>query len=214
MQQPKSASGFSSPTQCRASSKTAALVDLLLRKALMQVSRSHRSLTGRCLVGRRRQVTADDPERNGNCCRGSTGGKMVTNRPSMPILGIGGRCNARQQNLFLMKTWCRVRKLSAATMSVMGIAGTNFWREVEVPDAEMRQWFSQQEEGMFTKATLGLAVILATASGALAATKTYNVDPSHPAYTNVYNPSGAYVGTDPDINVRLWERENWLDRSL
>jgi hypothetical protein len=44
---------------------------------------------------------------------------------------------------------------------------------------------------MFTKAILGLAVILATASGALAATKTYNVDPSHPAYTNVYNPSGA-----------------------
>ena len=25
-------------------------------------------------------------------------------------------------------------------------------------------------------------------SGALAAMKTYNVDPSHPAYTNVYNP--------------------------
>ncbi len=61
---------------------------------------------------------------------------------------------------------------------------------------------------MFTKATLGLAVILATASGPLAAMKTYNVDPSHPAYTNVYNPFGAYVGTDPDINVRLWEREN------
>jgi len=62
MQRPKSASGFSSPAQCRASSKTAVLVDLLLRKALMQVSRSHRSLTGRCLVGGRRQVTADDPE--------------------------------------------------------------------------------------------------------------------------------------------------------
>jgi hypothetical protein len=61
---------------------------------------------------------------------------------------------------------------------------------------------------MFTKATLGLAVILATAAGALAATKTYNVDPSHPAYTNVYNPPGAYVGTDTDINARLWEREN------
>jgi hypothetical protein len=96
--------GSRRPSQCRSSSKTAVLVDLLLRKALMQVSRSHRSLTGRCLVGGRRQVTADDPERNGNCCRGSTGGKMVTNRPSVPILGIGGRCNARQQNLFLMKT--------------------------------------------------------------------------------------------------------------
>jgi hypothetical protein len=67
---------------------------------------------------------------------------------------------------------------------------------------------SQQEEDMFTKATLGLAVILATASGALAVTKTHNVDPSHPASTNVYNPFGAYVGTAPDIIVRLWEREN------
>jgi hypothetical protein len=61
---------------------------------------------------------------------------------------------------------------------------------------------------VFTKATLGLAVILATASAALAATKTYNLDPSHPPYTNVYNPFGAYVGTDPDINIQLWEREN------
>jgi hypothetical protein len=60
---------------------------------------------------------------------------------------------------------------------------------------------------MFTKATFGLAVIFATASGPLAATKTHNVDPSHPPYTNVYNPFGAYVGTDPDINVRLWEWE-------
>ena len=50
--------------------------------------------------------------------------------------------------------------------------------------------------------------LLATASGALAVTKTHNVDPSHPASTNVYNPFGAYVGTAPDIIVRLWEREN------
>src|SRR5258707_161302 len=114
MQRPKSASGFSSPTQCRASSKAAVLVDLLLRKALMQVSRSHRSLTGRCLVGGRRQVTADDPERNGNCCRGSTGGKMVTNRPSVPILGIGGRCQAKQPNIFIAQTRFRVGKISAA----------------------------------------------------------------------------------------------------
>ncbi len=42
---------------------------------------------------------------------------------------------------------------------------------------------------MFTKATLGLAVILATASGALAATKTPNIVPSQ----NVYNPTGAYA---------------------
>ena len=56
---------------------------------------------------------------------------------------------------------------------------------------------------MLTKTAFGLAIILATASGALAATKTHNIDPSHAVYTNVYNPSGADVGTDPDLNVRL-----------
>ena len=61
---------------------------------------------------------------------------------------------------------------------------------------------------MFTKATLGLAVILATASGALAATKTHNVPASHDAYT-VYNPAGAYVGSDPDINVRFELNRDW-----
>ncbi len=61
---------------------------------------------------------------------------------------------------------------------------------------------------MFTKATLGLAVILATASGALAATKTHNIAPSHDVYT-VYNPAGAYVGSDPDINVRFELNRDW-----
>jgi hypothetical protein len=61
---------------------------------------------------------------------------------------------------------------------------------------------------MFTKTALGLAIILATASGGLAATKT-NIDPSHAAYTNVYNPFGAYVGTDPDLNVRLGLKRDW-----
>ncbi len=61
---------------------------------------------------------------------------------------------------------------------------------------------------MFTKATLGLAVILATASGALAATKTYSTLPSHNAYT-VYNPAGAYVGSDPDINIRFEMNRDW-----
>jgi hypothetical protein len=62
---------------------------------------------------------------------------------------------------------------------------------------------------MFTKTAFGLAIILATASGALAATKTHNIDPGHAAYTNVYNPSGAYVGTDPDLNVRLGLKRDW-----
>lgn len=62
---------------------------------------------------------------------------------------------------------------------------------------------------MFTKATLGLAVILATASGALAATKTQNVAPSHDVNYTVYNPAGAYVGSDPDINVRFELNRDW-----
>ena len=62
---------------------------------------------------------------------------------------------------------------------------------------------------MFTKATLGLAVILATASGALAATKTHSTGPAHAAYSNVYNPAGAYVGTDPDFNVRFELNRDW-----
>ena len=52
---------------------------------------------------------------------------------------------------------------------------------------------------MFTKATLGLAVIVATVSGALAATKTHITavrDAVHAAYNNP-------VGTDPDLSVRF-----------
>jgi len=64
---------------------------------------------------------------------------------------------------------------------------------------------------MFTKATAALAVILATASGALAATKSHNINPnpSQNVYTDVYNPTGAYVGTDPDLNVRFELRRDW-----
>jgi hypothetical protein len=61
---------------------------------------------------------------------------------------------------------------------------------------------------MFTKATFGLAVILAAASGALAATKTHNIAPSHDVYT-VHTPNGAYVGTDPDLNVRYELNRDW-----
>ena len=58
---------------------------------------------------------------------------------------------------------------------------------------------------MFTKATFGLAVVLVTASGALAATKNQSNVPSQ----NVYNPAGAYVGTDPDPNVRFELNRDW-----
>lgn len=56
---------------------------------------------------------------------------------------------------------------------------------------------------MFTKATLGLAVILLTASGALAAKKSHSVAPSNTTYSVSVNHNGAYVGTDPDLNIRF-----------
>ena len=60
---------------------------------------------------------------------------------------------------------------------------------------------------MFTKTAFGLAIILATASGALAATKSQGTAPSQSQ--NVYNPSGAYVGSDPDPNIRFELRRDW-----
>jgi hypothetical protein len=61
---------------------------------------------------------------------------------------------------------------------------------------------------MFTKTAFGLAVILATASGALAATKTH-VTAVRDAIHDAYNHSGAYVGTDPDLNVRFELNRDW-----
>jgi hypothetical protein len=57
---------------------------------------------------------------------------------------------------------------------------------------------------MLTKATLGLAVILATASGVLAATKSHHVAPSSNGYS-----AYRYVGTDPDLNVRFELNRDW-----
>jgi hypothetical protein len=59
---------------------------------------------------------------------------------------------------------------------------------------------------MFTKAALGLAVVLATLSGA-AAMKPDSTSQS--AYTNVYNPLGANVGSDPDLNIRFELNRDW-----
>jgi hypothetical protein len=58
---------------------------------------------------------------------------------------------------------------------------------------------------MFTKTTFVLAFVLATGSGALAATKSQSIAPSQ----NVYNPAGAYVGTDPDLNIRFELNRDW-----
>ena len=51
---------------------------------------------------------------------------------------------------------------------------------------------------MFTKTTIALAIILATATGGLAATKTHSTNPSF----DVYNSRGVYVGSDPDPRIR------------
>jgi hypothetical protein len=52
---------------------------------------------------------------------------------------------------------------------------------------------------MLTKVAFGLAIGLATASGSLAATRTHALSTDQ----TVYNPSGAYIGTDPDQRVRF-----------
>jgi len=58
---------------------------------------------------------------------------------------------------------------------------------------------------MFTKTTFALAFVLATASGALAATKQQSSEPRH----GVYDARGTYVGSDPDANVRFELRRDW-----
>jgi hypothetical protein len=50
-----------------------------------------------------------------------------------------------------------------------------------------------------------LGLVLATASGALAAAKTHAAAPDQ----NVYNPAGAYVGTDPDPTIRFELKRDW-----
>jgi hypothetical protein len=52
---------------------------------------------------------------------------------------------------------------------------------------------------MFAKTTFAFAFALVTASGALAATKQQNFQPSH----DVYDARGTYVGSDPDAGVRF-----------
>jgi hypothetical protein len=52
---------------------------------------------------------------------------------------------------------------------------------------------------MLTKTAFGLAIVLATVSGSLAATHNHAVGSSQ----GVYSSSGAYVGTDPDRGIRF-----------
>ena len=58
---------------------------------------------------------------------------------------------------------------------------------------------------MLIKTTMALAVILGTASGALAATKTHSTNPAH----DVYDSLSRYVGSDPDPAIRFELRRDW-----
>jgi hypothetical protein len=51
---------------------------------------------------------------------------------------------------------------------------------------------------MLTKTTFALAIIIGTASGALAENNQHSAAPGH----GVYEARGKYVGSDPDPNVR------------
>jgi hypothetical protein len=83
---------------------------------------------------------------------------------------------------------------------------------------------------MLIKTTMALAVILGTASGALAATKTHSTNPADDVYdslgtasgalaatkthsTNpahdVYDSRGRYVSSDPDPAIRFELRRDW-----
>jgi hypothetical protein len=53
---------------------------------------------------------------------------------------------------------------------------------------------------MLTKVALGLSIALATVSGSLAATS-YSYAAGYSQ--TIYNPRGAYVGTDPDHVIRF-----------
>ena len=50
---------------------------------------------------------------------------------------------------------------------------------------------------MFTKTAIALAIIVSTASGALAATKQRSINPANDVFSN-----GTYLGSDPDARVR------------
>ena len=57
------------------------------------------------------------------------------------------------------------------------------------------------------KTVIALAVILGTASGALAQTKKYSTNPSNDVFVN-----GKYVGSDPDPTIRsMLARDNGSD---
>jgi hypothetical protein len=62
---------------------------------------------------------------------------------------------------------------------------------------------------VLTKTAFGLAIVLATVTGSLAATKPHASAAAAATVTNVYSPSGTNLGTDPNPNVRLNLQRDW-----
>jgi hypothetical protein len=55
---------------------------------------------------------------------------------------------------------------------------------------------------MLAKTVFGIALVVATASASVAAPK-HNTPATAASIQTIYNPSGAYVRTDPDPSVRF-----------
>jgi hypothetical protein len=68
----------------------------------------------------------------------------------------------------------------------------------------------QEFNAMLTKTAFGLALVLATVTGSLAATKPHASAQAAAPVRNVYSPSGANnYGTDPDPTVRFDLQRDW-----
>jgi hypothetical protein len=63
----------------------------------------------------------------------------------------------------------------------------------------------QELKTMLTRTAFGLALVLVTVTGSLAATKPHAVATQQ----NVYNPYGARLATDPDPSVRFNLQRDW-----
>jgi hypothetical protein len=66
---------------------------------------------------------------------------------------------------------------------------------------------TMEVDAMLAKTAIALAVVFAIAPGTLAASQTRGAIPAD--QYNVYNPAGAYVGTDPDANIRFELNRDW-----
>jgi hypothetical protein len=62
---------------------------------------------------------------------------------------------------------------------------------------------------MLTKTAFGLALVLATVTGSLAATKPHASAQAAAPVQNVYSPSGTNLGTDPNPAIRFDLQRDW-----